>query len=242
MTFLPCRRDAYIVDTDDVGRIQHGDQRVGVRVRVRGDDQRRLGLLRTFALEIGAHRVLADLALVDRDLAQGVDFDQDLADVLLDLLLVALLRPRDVEALFADEGGGHDEEDEHDEHHVEHRRDVDFGFVFQAMASAHWRSIFPAIIRAQENTAAAAPVPPRRLLPSTRGRYRSLFLVGRFQPGIVRERARATVSASAGASPVTTLPAPTVARSPIVTGATSAEFEPMNASSPIVVRCLLAPS
>ena len=45
-----------------------------------------------------------------------------------------------------------------------------------------------------------------------------------------------------GTSAVITEPAPTIAPSPIVTGATSAVFEPMKAPAPISVRCLKTPS
>src|SRR6056297_2411596 len=205
---------------------------------MRSDNQRRLGFLRALALEIGAHSVLRHIALVDRDLAQRVDLDQDLAYVFLDLLLVALLRARNVETLFADKGSGHDEEDQHDEHHVKHRRDIDFGFVFRAMASAHYRSIGPVIIPStrEYRSRRASATPLFLAVAKPVRRYRLSFLLGLFQPAIERERARTTVSASAGASPVTTLPAPTVARAPMITGATSDEFEPINASSPIVVR------
>ena len=55
-------------------------------------------------------------------------------------------------------------------------------------------------------------------------------------------RARATVSFSSGAERVITEPAPMVALRPIEIGATSDEFEPMKAPSPICVRCLLTPS
>ena len=53
---------------------------------------------------------------------------------------------------------------------------------------------------------------------------------------------RATASASASTSSVMTDPAPTIAPAPIVTGATSAVFEPMKAPSPILVRYLKKPS
>src|SRR3546814_20939353 len=53
---------------------------------------------------------------------------------------------------------------------------------------------------------------------------------------------RVTATASAGTSRVTVEPAPTMARSPTVTGATSAVFEPMKAPAPISVRCLAKPS
>jgi hypothetical protein len=50
------------------------------------------------------------------------------------------------------------------------------------------------------------------------------------------------VSSPAGASWVITEPAPIVACSPMLTGATSAEFEPMKAPSPICVANLFTPS
>jgi hypothetical protein len=49
-------------------------------------------------------------------------------------------------------------------------------------------------------------------------------------------------SVARGASRLITEPAPMVAPAPISTGATSAVLEPMKASSPMTVRCLLAPS
>ena len=55
-------------------------------------------------------------------------------------------------------------------------------------------------------------------------------------------RPRATVSSPAGASWVITEPAPMVASAPIFTGATSEEFEPMKAPSPISVANLFTPS
>src|SRR5205814_972427 len=61
------------------------------------------------------------------------------------------------------------------------------------------------------------------------------------RPGLSTCCPRAIVSASAGTSRVTTLPAATIAPAPTVTGATSAVFEPMNAPSPIIVRNLLTP-
>ena len=48
--------------------------------------------------------------------------------------------------------------------------------------------------------------------------------------------------ASASTSSVITDPAPITAPAPIVTGATSAVFEPMNAPAPITVRYLPNPS
>src|SRR5271166_990366 len=60
--------------------------------------------------------------------------------------------------------------------------------------------------------------------------------------GLWTRRAGAIASAPAETSLVTTLPAATIAPAPTVTGATSAVFEPMNTSSPMVVRCLLKPS
>ena len=52
-------------------------------------------------------------------------------------------------------------------------------------------------------------------------------------------RARAMVSLPSGVSFVITEPAPIVASRPIVTGATSELFEPMNAPSPMVVVDLM---
>src|SRR5205085_4158004 len=68
------------------------------------------------------------------------------------------------------------------------------------------------------------------------------FFVGRFQPSMLVCRPRATLSFSFGASLVITEPAPMVAFSPMVTGATSDEFEPMNAPSSMRVSNLLTPS
>ena len=53
---------------------------------------------------------------------------------------------------------------------------------------------------------------------------------------------RATASALSSTSVVITEPAPTVAPSPIKTGATNEELEPINAFSPIRVFDLLTPS
>jgi len=47
---------------------------------------------------------------------------------------------------------------------------------------------------------------------------------------------------AAATSRITTVPAPVEAPSPIVTGATSELFEPMNTSRPIVVAFLFTPS
>ena len=65
---------------------------------------------------------------------------------------------------------------------------------------------------------------------------------GRCQPAMVAWRARVTVSSPAGASLLMTEPAPMVAPSPMVTGATSTLLLPMCTPLPITVRCLLAPS
>ena len=62
------------------------------------------------------------------------------------------------------------------------------------------------------------------------------------RPGFTVCRPRPTASAPAGTSSVITDPAATSAPSPIETGATSAEFEPMKARAPISVRCLKTPS
>jgi hypothetical protein len=72
-------------------------------------------------------------------------------------------------------------------------------------------------------------------------RYRGFF-TGRCQPSIVACLPRATVSSPAGALRVITDPAPIVAPSPTVTGATSAVLDPMKAPLPIVVVDLFTPS
>src|SRR5215210_1495537 len=59
------------------------------------------------------------------------------------------------------------------------------------------------------------------------------------QPAMPVCAPRATARLCASTSSVITDPAPTTAPSPILTGATSALFEPMNALAPIVVRCLV---
>ena len=71
---------------------------------------------------------------------------------------------------------------------------------------------------------------------------RSRARISAARPGLSSCSPRAIDSASAGTSRTITLPAATIARSPTVTGATSAVFEPMNAPSPIIVRDLLTPS
>jgi hypothetical protein len=58
------------------------------------------------------------------------------------------------------------------------------------------------------------------------------------QPGFASWTPRARASESASTSRVTTDPAPTIAPAPMLTGATSAELEPMKAPSPIVVPYL----
>lgn len=68
------------------------------------------------------------------------------------------------------------------------------------------------------------------------------FFCGAFQPSIVICLDLSTVNALAGAGFDIVEPAPIVAPAPIFTGATSSTPEPMKAPSPIVVRCLLAPS
>ena len=70
----------------------------------------------------------------------------------------------------------------------------------------------------------------------------NLFFFGRFQPFTVRCSARVSVNSPAGASLAITEPAPMVAPAPIFTGATSTQFEPIEALSSIWVWCLLAPS
>ena len=67
-------------------------------------------------------------------------------------------------------------------------------------------------------------------------------MTGRFQPGTLTWRERATVSVSAGASREIVLPPPIVAPRPILIGATSTQFDPMFASSSMIVRCWFAPS
>src|ERR1044072_9074418 len=62
------------------------------------------------------------------------------------------------------------------------------------------------------------------------------------QPGFTSCLARASPSAFASTSPVTTDPAPTIAPSPIFTGATSALFDPIKAPCPISVLYLRKPS
>lgn len=51
-----------------------------------------------------------------------------------------------------------------------------------------------------------------------------------------------TTRVPAGTSRKTTVPAPVAAPSPMASGATSDELEPMNTSLPIDVRCLRSPS
>jgi hypothetical protein len=65
---------------------------------------------------------------------------------------------------------------------------------------------------------------------------------GLAQPAMPFCSLRSTARLSASTSSVITDPAPTIAPSPIVTGATSAVFEPMNAPAPITVRYLPNPS
>jgi len=65
---------------------------------------------------------------VDPDVVVGIDGDEDVGLGLLHCS--GGLRAVDVDAGLLDEGGGNDEEDQHDEHHVEHRCDVDAGFLF----------------------------------------------------------------------------------------------------------------
>ena len=80
------------------------------------------------------------------------------------------------------------------------------------------------------------PLQAHALRPCIRARNRAA------QPGRAYCRPRATTSASASTSRVTTDPAPTIAPSPIMTGATSALFDPTNAPAPTTVRALLYPS
>jgi hypothetical protein len=65
--------------------------------------------------------------------------------------------------------------------------------------------------------------------------YDFCFLTGRFQSLTVFCSARVTASSSGGTSRVITDPAPIVAPSPTVTGATNAVLEPMKALSPMTV-------
>jgi hypothetical protein len=67
-------------------------------------------------------------------------------------------------------------------------------------------------------------------------------LRGRCHLAIDTCRGRATVSCPAGASCTIVLPPPIVAPSPTVIGATSTQFEPTCTSSPMIDRCLFAPS
>src|SRR3954468_5166243 len=62
------------------------------------------------------------------------------------------------------------------------------------------------------------------------------------QPSWMDCRLRVTAREAAGTSRVTTLPAPTIAPSPIVTGAIRDELEPMKAPAPISVWLLKKPS
>ncbi len=71
---------------------------------------------------------------------------------------------------------------------------------------------------------------------------RTGFFTGLCQPSMLRCRPRPRPRVCAGTSSVITEPAPVVAPSPSVSGATSELLEPMNTSSPITVRNLLAPS
>src|SRR5713226_9542601 len=61
------------------------------------------------------------------------------------------------------------------------------------------------------------------------------------QPSLTVCRPLPIASASSGTSLGMAEPEPTKAPSPILTGATSAEFEPMKAPLPMSVRCLAAP-
>src|SRR5215471_4890516 len=81
------------------------------------------------------------------------------------------------------------------------------------------------------------------------GFFRGRFLPKAFtcrkrfaQPSLIVCLARAIASAPAGTSLVTTVPVPTYAPSPILTGATKAEFDPIKAPLPMSVRCFATPS
>ena len=84
---------------------------------------------------------------------------------------------------------------------------------------AHQEAAFPAALSARSRAISRSP-----------------------RPGFTVCRPRPSASAPAGTSAVITEPAATSAPSPIETGATSAEFEPMKARAPISVRCLKTPS
>src|SRR5471032_3671291 len=69
-----------------------------------------------------------------------------------------------------------------------------------------------------------------------------LILTGRFQPSMLRWRARATASWDLSTSWLMVEPAAVFEPSPMVTGAINELLEPINTSSPMVVWYLLAPS
>jgi len=73
-------------------------------------------------------------------------------------------------------------------------------------------------------------------------RFFFIFFLRLDQPGIFFCLVRETASEPGGTSTVTVVPAPMTAPLPTLTGATNCVSEPMKASSPIVVRCLLVPS
>ena len=68
------------------------------------------------------------------------------------------------------------------------------------------------------------------------------FLLGRCQPGILRCLPRATLNSLSATFLTITEPAPVVAISPMVTGATNEVFEPIKAPAPIMVFDLFMPS
>src|SRR5690606_26627587 len=92
----------------------------------------------------------------------------------------------------------------------------------------------------ERNEASTACTEKRR--PTNRPPAYHRFFCGRFQPSILRCLPRPTARVWAGTSWVMVDPAPVVAPAPRFSGATSELLEPMNTSSPITVRCLLAPS
>src|SRR5690606_27231845 len=92
----------------------------------------------------------------------------------------------------------------------------------------------------ERNEASTACTEKRR--PTNRPPAYHRFFCGRFQPSILRCLPRPTARVWAGTSWVMVDPAPVVAPAPRFSGATNELLEPMNTSSPITVRCLLAPS
>ena len=72
--------------------------------------------------------------------------------------------------------------------------------------------------------------------------FQRFSFFGRCQPLIVICLLRSSVNSASGASRVIVEPAPMVASSATVTGATSAVLEPIKTLLPMMVLCLLAPS